>query len=517
MNLTNGTLLLIDQDKELQEAINTYLSRLGYQVKSFPAAQAALSFLLDHPPSIILANIELPDMTVTELLRQIKKISPYSQVIIVGDNYDSELELKYLELDASDFIYKPIKSEYLNIAIKRAERRRSDNIKIKNYSEQFDSLNNTKMMFQQLFDVVPCYISIQNRNLRLTGANLRFKNDFGDHIGSYCYEIYKHRNEPCRDCPVKDTFEDGQPHFTEEVITSKSGEQYNVLTITAPIKDSSGEITQVMEMATDITQIRQLQSHLTSLGLLLSSMSHSIRGLLTSLDGGIYSLESGVKKNDPEQIAKATKTLKEMASRIRNMVLDILYYTKDRDLNWTNIHVLDFSKDLCSIVKQKADKNMIEFNCDLNTHLGSFEIDPGSLRSALVNIIENSIDACIDVKNKNKQPMITFKVVDKKDRVIFDINDNGTGMDEETKNNMFTLFFSSKGYRGTGLGLFIANQVIEQHGGSIKVESTLGEGSTFKITLPRSLPDRIKSDTYRGDVVLKGENNNFDKKNGLKI
>jgi len=503
MNLTNGTLLLVDQDEELKEAISVYLSRLGHQVKTFTSAQEALSDVLDETPLVIIASVELPDMPGTEFLQRVKELSPYSEVIMMGEQ-ESEVGVKCLELDASDYIHKPIKSEYLNIAIKRAEKRRRNNIQIRNYSEQFESLNNTKMMFQKLFDVVPCYISIQNRSLRLTGANRRFKKDFGDHIGSHCYEVYKHRTEPCRDCPVKDTFEDGKPHYTEEVITSRSGEQYNVLTITAPIKDSSGEITQVMEMATDITQIRQLQSHLTSLGLLLSSMSHSIRGLLTSLDGSIYSLESGIKKDDRDKIAESASVVKTMARRIRKMVLDILYYTKERDLHWTNIHVLDFSKDLCSIVRQKADKHTIGLNCEFSDHMGSFEIDPGSLRSALVNIIENSIDACIDDLNKQKQHQVTFKVIDKKDNVIFDVTDNGMGMDEETKNNMFTLFFSSKGYRGTGLGLFIANQVIDQHGGSIEVKSTLGEGSNFKITLPRKLPDRIKVHQHQY------ENNNND-------
>ncbi|MBW1643325.1 MAG: HAMP domain-containing histidine kinase, partial [Deltaproteobacteria bacterium] len=83
--------------------------------------------------------------------------------------------------------------------------------------------------------------------------------------------------------------------------------------------------------------------------------------------------------------------------------------------------------------------------------------------------------------------------------------DNGIGMDEETKNNMFTLFFSSKGYRGTGLGLFIANRVLEQHGGSIQVESTMGKGSNFKIALPRELPDRIKNDQSQGNNIIKSE------------
>jgi len=66
------------------------------------------------------------------------------------------------------------------------------------------------------------------------------------------------------------------------------------------------------------------------------------------------------------------------------------------------------------------------------------------------------------------------------------------GMDRQTRENLFTLFFSSKGNRGTGLGLFVANQIIEQHGGSIAVESTPGEGSRFRIKLFKELPENIR-------------------------
>jgi len=84
-------------------------------------------------------------------------------------------------------------------------------------TEQLEALHQTKVLFQQLFDEVPCYISIQDKNFRLTGANRRFKEDFGDTIGSICYEIYKHRNQPCRDCPVMGTFEIGRASCRERV------------------------------------------------------------------------------------------------------------------------------------------------------------------------------------------------------------------------------------------------------------------------------------------------------------
>ena len=341
----------------------------------------------------------------------------------------------------------------------------------------------------------------EDENFRLTGANRRFKRDFGDYIGSRCYEIYKHRSEPCLGCPVEATFKDGKPHQTEEVVTSKDGDQINVLTWTAALRDATGKITQVMEMSTNITQIRKLQSHLTSLGLLLGSMSHGIRGVLTALDGGIYRLESGLKKGNQEQINDALEVVKGMIYRIRSMILDILYYTKERDLNWTQVNVLDFANQVAAITKPKAEKNNVEFIYDFNQQDLFFEIDPGTVSSALVNILENSIDACVDDRSHKKSYKVTFDVHANSDHIIFEATDNGIGMDKQTKENLFTLFFSSKGHRGTGLGLFIANQIMEQHGGTIEIESKLGEGSCFRIKLPKVLPESIKKGAAKEDVA----------------
>jgi len=175
------------------------------------------------------------------------------------------------------------------------------------------------------------------------------------------------------------------------------------------------------------------------------------------------------------------------------MVVDILFYTKERSLNWTDVNVLDFSNQVAAFIKPKADKHNIEFVYEFDHSKALFEIDPGTVSSALVNILENSIDACLDDKSKNKSHRVIFRVYENEDHTIFEARDNGIGMDRETRENLFTLFFSSKGHRGTGLGLFVANQIIEQHGGSIKIDSEPGLGSCFRIKLPKVLSEEIKN------------------------
>jgi len=236
-----------------------------------------------------------------------------------------------------------------------------------------------------------------------------------------------------------------------------------------------------------IKEKSELQSHLSSLGLMIGSVSHGIKGLLTGLDGGMYMVESGFSKSNTAQIDEGWTIVKLMVDRIRKMVLDILYYAKERNLNWEKVEVLSFAREVADIMERKISSHGIELIRDFNKLSGNCKIDTGYINSALINIFENAVDACINDKLKEKH-QISFKMSQDKDNIYFEVSDNGIGMDRETRDKLFTLFFSSKGSKGTGLGLFISNKIIEQHGGSIKVFSTPGQGSKFTINIPKLMP-----------------------------
>ena len=349
-----------------------------------------------------------------------------------------------------------------------------------------DELHRAQQRYQQLFDEVPCYISVQDRQLRLTATNRRFKEDFDVPLGSFCHEVYKHRDEPCPNCPVARTFEDGKSHQAEMVVTSKAGEHYNVLIWTAPLRNTAGEITHVMEMSTNITQIRKLQDHLSSLGLKISSISHGIKGLLTGLDGGMYLMDTGFAASKPERVKAGYEDLKTIVNRIRKLVHNILFFAKERELKRERVDILNFAEDVAATVESKIEANGIKFIRGFDTSSGEIEIDAGVVRLALINILENALDACLEDQAR-KRHKIVFSVQQDNEQTVFEINDNGIGMERETRENLFTLFFSSKGNKGTGLGLFIADKIIDQHGGKIAVESRPGRGSNFKIMIPRSV------------------------------
>jgi len=283
---------------------------------------------------------------------------------------------------------------------------------------------------------------------------------------------------------VVKTFEDGKPHQTEMVVTSKTGQQYNLLIWTAPLRDATGKITKVMEMATNITQVRKLQDHLSSLGLKISSISHGIKTLLTGLDGGMYMVDTGLVKGSQDRIQEGWEMISIVIERIKKLILEILFFAKERELKREQVDVLSFANDVASSFKPKIPNQDIEFICRFDNSLGEFELDAGVVRLALLNILENAMDACMDDQSQ-KPHQIIFDVKQHPDHLLIKITDNGVGMDQETKDNLFTLFFSSKGNKGTGLGLFISNKIIEQHGGSITVESVPNQGARFVIKIPR--------------------------------
>jgi len=240
-----------------------------------------------------------------------------------------------------------------------------------------------------------------------------------------------------------------------------------------------------------IREKTELQDHLSSLGLMISSISHGIKGLLTGLDGGMYMLDAGLKQKNESRIKEGWDVVKLMAERIRKMVLDILFYAKERDLKWERIDALSFAEEIVKVLAPKIADHNIEFEKKFDTQLGEFEVDAGYIHSALINILDNAVDACVSDSTK-KSHQISFCVGQHRNYIDFEVIDNGIGMDPETQDKIFTPFFSAKGEKGTGLGLYIANKIIEQHGGKIAVTSTPGKGTRFRIRIPKIVPKSAK-------------------------
>ena len=230
----------------------------------------------------------------------------------------------------------------------------------------------------------------------------------------------------------------------------------------------------------------ELQDHLASLGLMIGSISHGMKGLLTSLDGGLYLVSSGLGKNDIQRAREGCKAARQTAERIRKMVLDILYYAKERQLKLGDIDAPDFADALIGVIQPKIDGSDIQLRCHIDRQAGPMMVDADYLQAALINILDNAVDACHKDKASSVHS-IDFSMTARDESIVFSIADDGAGMDDETREKIFTLFYSTKERKGTGLGLFITHRIVSQHGGNISVKSKLGEGTTFMVTIPKKL------------------------------
>ena len=347
-------------------------------------------------------------------------------------------------------------------------------------------IRTTQQRYQRLFDAVPSHIAVLDREMRITAVNRRFKGDFGDQTGQKFWTAFRQHDTAHYTCPITQTIKDGTAHQSEMVLTTRDGDVYDMMVWTAPIHTAAGKLLQVLMIFLDVTEIRQLKDNLSQLGLMIGTLSHNLKGCLTGLDAGLYLMDTGFYRDKPGRIEEGLDVTRVMAERIKKLVADILFYAKERPLEPRSVYAMQFAADVAANMEQRIRGANIQFSCSFIPSLLKFEIDTTLVRTALVNLLENAMEACIDDVS-DKAHRIGFKVRPKGDSVVFDIDDTGVGMDPAALKNIFTLFYSSKGRKGTGLGLFICRKIIEKHGGRISVDSAPGRGTAFQISLPIKL------------------------------
>lgn len=482
-------ILLVDDEPGIRNVLKIYLQDAGYLVSTEADGIKAAKAIDRDSFDIVMTDIRMPGMDGISLLKHIKKNAPATEVIMITGHGDFKLAIESLKLDAVDFISKPIDNDVLEIALKRARDRIESRQKIQAYTNDLEvlveektrKLAESEKKYSQLFNESPSYLTIQDKDLNIIETNRIFKEHFRYKDQMTCYEVYKDCKSPCPECPVQKTFMDGNSHTAEMDVVLKDSTKRNIFIQTSAITNSSGDITHVMEMSTDVTMIRELQDHLVSLGLHIGSVSHGLKQLLTGLDGGSYLLESGLNENDTPLIKEGWEIVKDKISETRKMVLNILFHTKKRKLDLSQILLKDLVEHIVSSIKPKTDQKNIQLTLDYPNDKITLNIDKMAIFAVFSSILENAVDAC---SSKEKDAEIHFSVQIKAPNILFTIRDNGKGLEDHRKNKIFDLFYSDKGNKGTGLGLFIALRSIKQHNGTITVDSKINQYTEFTVTLP---------------------------------
>ena len=338
-----------------------------------------------------------------------------------------------------------------------------------------------KLDLTQILDLLPCCISIQDRELRIIYTNQQFKSDFGEAVGNSCYAIYKGTQNVCPNCPVQKSFRDNRSHVKEETVQLANGKICQILIQTSPITDETGQVAAVIEMATNITEIKKSQKELKTLGQSITLLSHGIKNILEGLEGGAYVVGEGFKDDDLPLAKKGWGIINKNIGEITDVVKNILYSSKNRPLKYETASPVRLIKDSIALFRDKAAGLNIDLKAEINTDLPEVQLDIASVRRMLNNLIWNGLQACLNDKDK-KAHIVTVKTdFYDKDHFYFEVADNGIGMDPATQRNIFEEFFSTKGSSGTGLGLAVVEKVVNKHGGRIELDSAPGRGSRFTL------------------------------------
>jgi signal transduction histidine kinase len=332
-----------------------------------------------------------------------------------------------------------------------------------------------------LIDLLPCSISIQDSELRILYFNQNFKKNFGDAAGELCYTVYKGSNQICPSCPVKESFRDKRIHIREDTVQLLNGNRCQMLIQTSPIVDDHGDVAAVIDMATNITRIKTDQKELVTLGQSIALLSHGIKNTLEGLQGGAYIIDEGLKDEDLGLVKKGWSIVNKNIFEITDFVKNVLYSSKTRPLKYEIASPGQLAKDSLDLFREKAAGLNIRLREQINPYLPEVHLDITSVHRMLNNLIWNALEACLnDTKKKNHFVSVKTDFYDG-DHFMFEIADNGIGMDAATQRNIFEEFFSTKGSGGTGLGLAVVDKIVNQHGGRIEVMSTPGKGTNFTV------------------------------------
>ena len=336
------------------------------------------------------------------------------------------------------------------------------------------------LSYRHILDVLPCSISIQSRSLHILFSNKRFEKDFGDGIGRLCHEVYKGSYEKCESCPVEKTFEDKKVHTSEETVRLCTGEPAQMIVYSAPILDVLGNVTAVVELSSDITIIKETEREVKSLGQSMAMVSHEIKNILEGLHGGAYVVDTGIKEDDMALARKGWKIVKKNISEISNMTQNILYSAKKGVLKNQRVFPNEIVDRSAGLLLDKAFAMDIELEIHTNPGLPSVSLDPSSISRMLTNLIWNAIEACSnDEESKIHNVVVRAEFYDRT-HFMFEVEDNGVGMDDATLNKIFEEFFTTKGGSGTGLGLSVVDKIVKAHEGRLEILSAPGKGSTFR-------------------------------------
>lgn len=236
---------------------------------------------------------------------------------------------------------------------------------------------------------------------------------------------------------------------------------------------------------------KKLQTErLAAIGETVAVLSHSIKNILQGLRGGADVVEMGLKKEDLKVSRGGWTILKRNIDRIMGLTLNMLAYSRQRTLEFDLTPIGPLLEDCAQLMADQCTARQVAMLVDVDHEVPPINIDANLLHQALVNLLANAVEAveprtgAVTVKATYLPNAAAIGKGGAKSVVRIDVIDNGPGIPADRQSLIFQPFHTTKGIRGTGLGLAVTKRIVEEHGGMISLTSAEGKGATFSLILP---------------------------------
>ncbi|NLF31388.1 MAG: FHA domain-containing protein [Planctomycetes bacterium] len=233
---------------------------------------------------------------------------------------------------------------------------------------------------------------------------------------------------------------------------------------------------------------------LAAVGEAVASLSHSIKNILQALQAGADVVDMAVGGGKLDQAREAWPIVTRNLDRINSLIVNMLAFSKQRQPLLQSIAINHVVTECVDLLTARADERGVALLTDLGD-VPAIPADVEGLHQAVLNLMTNALDVVADTTGA-VTIRTSFDTMDRVARIA--VADNGLGMDAGTRARIFEPFFSTKGQKGTGLGLAVTRKVVEEHGGRIEVDAAPGRGSIFTIVLPSTPPESATPQDTQG-------------------
>ena len=294
-------------------------------------------------------------------------------------------------------------------------------------------------------------------------------------IGKKCYEVFHGMHEPYAKCPHHKTVETKKAYI-EELDDPHLGGTF--LTSSSPIFDLNGEFIGSVHVVRDISELKSLREKLVmsekmaALGEVAAKVAHEIRNPLVSVGGFAKRLEKKLDGNLKEYAGIIVKEV----DRLEGILKEILGFVKEVRLAREMVNLNSLLDEVLMLMQSSCEERGITVERQYGPPADVF-VDRNRVKEAFMNILSNAVQS---IAGSGSIGVTTYLEAP---GAVVEIRDSGKGIPEEERSFIFNPFFTTKA-SGTGLGLAITHRIIQEHNGTIQVESEVGKGSVFKVSLP---------------------------------